>query len=35
MENSLPRRFRRSSSSVPGMRAVSIFSQGIMPGLLA
>ena len=35
MENSLPRRIRRSSSSVPGMRAVSIFSQGIMSRLVA
>jgi hypothetical protein len=27
----LPRRIRRSSSSEPGILAVSIFSQGIMP----
>jgi hypothetical protein len=32
MENSAPRRISRNSSTVPGMRAVSILTHGIMRG---
>ena len=35
MENSAPRRISRNSPSLPGTRAVSIFSHGIIAGILA